>query len=54
MLHHGQWGVFRVKNATIYLHILLWYFYVIFHHKIVFFSFLFHFLIKSQISATEY
>ena len=30
----GQWGEFRVKNATICLHILFWYFFVVFHHKI--------------------
>ena len=30
----GQWGKFRVKNATICLHILFWYFFVVFHHKI--------------------
>ena len=30
----GRWGEFRVKNATICLHILFWYFSVVFHHKI--------------------
>ena len=30
----GHWGEFRVKNATICLHILFWYFFVVFHHKI--------------------
>ena len=30
----GHWGEFRVKNDTICLHILFWYFFVIFHHKI--------------------
>ena len=35
MLHiTGQWCEFRVKDATIYLHILFWYFVVVFHHKI--------------------
>ena len=49
----GQWGEFRVKNATICLHILFWYFFVVFHHKICVFIICL-FLIKSQISATEY
>ena len=51
----GQWGKFRVKNATLYLHILLWQFFVVFHQKIcVFLSFSFIFLMKYQISATKY
>ena len=49
----GQWGKLRVKNATICLHVLLLYFFVVFHHKICVFI-IFLFMIKSQISATEY
>ena len=41
----GQWGEFKVKIATICLHKLFWYFFVVFHHKIFikFLSFLFFF-----------
>ena len=29
----GQWGDFTVKNATLYLHILYWHFWLFFHLK---------------------
>ena len=35
----GQWGEFRVKNATSCLHILFWHFFVVFIKKFVFLSF---------------
>ena len=34
-----HWGKFRVKNGTLYLHILLWQFFVVFHKKICFYNF---------------
>ena len=39
----GQWGEFTVKNATLYLNILSWHFFAIFHQNICVFikSFLF-------------
>ena len=37
----GQGGKFRVKNATLCLHILLWHFFVVFHEeKLDFFLFI--------------
>ena len=38
MLHHRSWGEFRVKNATLCLYIILWYF-LFFIKKFVFLSF---------------
>ena len=29
-----QWGEFTAKNATLYLHVLSWHFFVVFHQKI--------------------
>ena len=43
----GQCGEFRVKNATIGLHVLFSHFFVVFHHKICVFI-IFLFMIKSQ------
>ena len=38
-----QWGEFRIKNATLCIHIVFWYFFV-FHHKIfAFIVFIFFF-----------
>ena len=45
----GQWGDFRVKNATLCSHILLWHFFVVFHQKTLFLSFSLLFLMKYQI-----
>ena len=40
----GQGGKFRVKNATLCLHILLWHFFVVFHEeKLDFYPFYFFF-----------
>ena len=54
----GQWGEFRVKNATLYLQIYIYtyiYIYIaVFHQKICVLSFSFLSLTKYQISATEY
>ena len=50
----SQWVKFTVKNAIICLHIFFWYFLLFFIIKFVFLSFLFLFLIKSQIFAREY
>ena len=51
----GQWGDFTVKNATLYLHMLFWRFFVFFFiKKFVFLSLSFLFLMKYRISATEY
>ena len=49
----GQYRDFRVKYATLCLVYIFWYFFVVFHQKIVFPSFSFIFLIKHQISTTE-
>ena len=36
----GQWGEFSVKNATLYLHILFWYFVVFAQQKNIFIIFI--------------
>ena len=33
----GQWGKFKIKNATLYCHLLFWHFDVVFHQKICLF-----------------
>ena len=42
MLHTGQWGDFILKNATLYLHFLVFFF--VFNQKKIFLSFSFLFL----------
>ena len=52
LLHHGSVGRVQNKN-TICFHLLFWHIFV-FHHKIFILSFSFLFLLKYQISTTEY
>ena len=50
----GQWGEFRVKNATICLDILFWYSFVVYHHKICVFIIFISSFDKVQTLATKY
>ena len=52
MLYHASVGLVY-KNATLYVHILSWHFFVVFHQKSCVFND-FSFLMKYRISTTEY